>query len=127
MSTEVPNGATQRHARLQEMMTFITLGEPHGRTLIQIQAHLLSLYGLKFKTTAQMVMEKAMAGELKEDGHGWWRITKRLRDAQKEREERLRKRIEAELRPKLEKEIRKRLEKELRARQKNGKRRSRQR
>ncbi len=71
MSTEVPDGATQRHSRMMELLTFINLNEPHGATVTHIQAHMLQVFGLKFRTTSEMVRELAMSGTVKVDGHGF--------------------------------------------------------
>lgn len=111
MSTEVPDGAHQRRARINEMLTYINLFE--ARTLTQIQGYMYKQFGLKFKTSSEMINEAAMSGLLRADGHGFYRLTKKVEDVQIEKEQRLRKRIEAEIRPKLEKKIRKEVEKEL--------------
>jgi len=80
MSTEVPDGATQRHARLTDMLTFIATYEPHGCSLTQIQAYMVTAWGLKFKTTAEMIREYAVAGLVKVDGHGMFHLTAELTD-----------------------------------------------
>lgn len=80
MSTEVPNGATQRHSRLMEMLSFIATFEPGGCTLTMIQAHMLAVFGLKFKTTAEMVRESGIAGFIQVDGQGKWRLTQKERE-----------------------------------------------
>lgn len=35
--TEVPDGATQRHSRMMELLTFINLTESHGATVLMEQ------------------------------------------------------------------------------------------
>jgi len=80
MSTEVPDGATQRHSRLMEMLSFIATFEPDGCTLTTIQAHMLAVFGLKFKTTAEMIREAGIAGFIQVDGHGKWRLTETERE-----------------------------------------------
>jgi len=77
MSTEVPDGATQRHSRMMELLTFINLAEPHGATVTNIQSHMLKVFGLKFRTTGEMVRELALAGALKADGHGFYHLTEK--------------------------------------------------
>lgn len=77
MSTDVPDGATQRHSRLMELLTFINLAEPHGATITQIQSHMLTVYGLKFRTTSEMVKELALSGVIKADGHGFYHLTEK--------------------------------------------------
>jgi Mn-dependent DtxR family transcriptional regulator len=81
MSTEVPDGATQRHSRMMELLTFINLTEPHGATITQIQSHMLTVFGLKFRTTSEMVRELAMSGTVKVDGHGFYHLTERQQAA----------------------------------------------
>lgn len=113
-STNVPNGATQRHARLLDLKSFVRLGGDEGRTLTHIQAYMLKIWGLKFKTTAQMVHELCMAGELTEDGHGFYRLTRtaeKMRGNEKGTLTNELKRIQAELGK--EQELRKKLEKKL--------------
>jgi len=80
MSTEVPDGATQRHARLTDMLTYIATFEPHGVSLINIQAYMVRAWGLKFKTTAEMVREYAVADLIKVDGHGFFHLTGDLKE-----------------------------------------------
>jgi len=77
LSTDVPDGATQRHSRLMELLTFINLAEPHGVTITQIQSHMLTVYGLKFRTTSEMVKELALSGVIKADGHGFYHLTEK--------------------------------------------------
>ncbi|MEM3698101.1 MAG: hypothetical protein QXQ94_11535 [Candidatus Bathyarchaeia archaeon] len=77
MSTDVPDGATQRHSRLMELLTFINLAEPHGATITQIQSHMLTVYGLKFRTTSEMVKELTLSGVIKADGHGFYHLTEK--------------------------------------------------
>jgi len=81
MSTEVPDGATQRHSRMMELLTFINLNEPHGATITHIQAHMLQVFGLKFRTTSEMVRELAMSGTVKVDGHGFYHLTEKQQAA----------------------------------------------
>jgi Mn-dependent DtxR family transcriptional regulator len=83
MSTEVPDGATQRHSRMMELLTFINLNEPHGATITHIQAHMLQVFGLKFRTTSEMVRELAMSGTVKVDGHGFYHLTEKQQAAMK--------------------------------------------
>ena len=83
MSTEVPDGATQRHSRMMELLTFINLNEPHGATITHIQAHMLQVFGLKFRTTSEMVRELAMSGTIKVDGHGFYHLTEKQQVAMK--------------------------------------------
>jgi len=83
MSTEVPDGATQRHSRMMELLTFINLTEPHGATITQIQSHMLQVFGLKFRTTSEMVRELAMSGTIKVDGHGFYHLTEKQQAAMK--------------------------------------------
>ncbi|MEM3759574.1 MAG: hypothetical protein QXZ02_00515 [Candidatus Bathyarchaeia archaeon] len=83
MSTEVPDGATQRHSRMMELLTFINLNEPHGATITHIQAHMLQVFGLKFRTTSEMVRELAMSGVIKVDGHGFYHLTEKQQAAMK--------------------------------------------
>ncbi len=79
MSTEVPDGATQRHARLMELLIFINIRA--GATITQIQSYMLAIYGLKFRTTSEMVQELTMAGSLKVDGHGFYHLTDKQQGA----------------------------------------------
>jgi len=79
--TEVADGATQRHARMLELLTFISSMEPHGATITQIQSHMLAVYGLKFKTTSEMVHELTLAGILKADGTARFHLTEQQRKA----------------------------------------------
>jgi len=117
MSAEVPDGATQRHARLMELLTFLETYEPHGVSMTLIQAHMLTTYGLKFKTTAEMLRECSTSGLIKVDGLGLWHLTEKQHEALEEvrkqdakrLERHLRARIEAELRPAIEKEVEERL------------------
>jgi len=81
LSTEVPDGATQRHSRMMELLTFINLTEPHGATITQIQSHMLTVFGLKFRTTSEMVKELALSGTLRADGHGFYHLTERQQTA----------------------------------------------
>jgi uncharacterized protein YwgA len=70
VSTDVPDGATQRHSRLMELLAFINLYGKASTT--QMQSHMVTTFGLKFKTTSDMIRELATAGMIKEDGHGFW-------------------------------------------------------
>ena len=79
MSTEVPDGATQRHSRLMELLTFINIR--NGATITQIQSHMLAVYGLKFRTVSEMVQELTVAGSLKVDGHGFYHLTDKQQGA----------------------------------------------
>ena len=81
LSTEVPDGATQRHSRMMELLTLINLCEPRGATLTRIQSHMLTVFGLKFKTTSEMVKELTLARTIKPDGHGFYHITEKQRSA----------------------------------------------
>jgi len=95
MSSEVPDGATQRHSRLMDLLTFINLHEPHGCSLTRIQSYMLTTYGLKFKTTAEMVRELNLAGILSVDGLGNFHLTEKQKQIlqkmkrQKAKEDRL--------------------------------------
>lgn len=113
-STNVPDGATQRHARLLDLKAYVRLGSDEGRTLTHIQAYMLKIWGLKFKTTGQMVHELCMAGELTEDGHGFYRLTRTVEKTRGNKKEILAaelKKIQDELSK--ERELRKKLEKTL--------------
>ena len=77
--TEVPDGATQRHSRIMELLTFINVY--NGATLTQIQGHMLSTYGLKFRTTSEMLQELNKSGVIKVDGHGYWHLTEKQEQA----------------------------------------------
>lgn len=79
--SDVPDGATQRHSRLLELLTFINSMEPQGATITQIQAHMLTVFGLKFKTTSEMVQELALAGLLKADGNARYHLAEKQRQA----------------------------------------------
>lgn len=79
--SEVPDGATQRHARMLELLTFINSMEPQGATITQIQSHMLTVFGLKFKTTSEMVQELTLAGILKADGNARYHLTEKQRQA----------------------------------------------
>jgi len=81
LSTEVPDGATQRHSRMMELLTLINLSEPRGATITNIQSHMLTVFGLKFKTTTEMVRELTLAGIIKPDGHGFYHLTEKQRTA----------------------------------------------
>ncbi|MGQ9624559.1 MAG: hypothetical protein ACUVT9_04225 [Candidatus Bathycorpusculaceae bacterium] len=83
MSTDVPDGATQRHSRMMELLTFINLAEPQGATITQIQAYMLTVYGLKFRTTSEMVKELTLAGVIKADGHAFYHLTEKQQAAMK--------------------------------------------
>ena len=83
LSTEVPDGATQRHSRMMELLTFINLNEPHGATITSIQSHMLTVFGLKFRTTSEMVKELALSGTLRADGHGFYHLTEKQQTALK--------------------------------------------
>lgn len=78
-ATEIPDGATQRKARLLEMLTFINTHEPRGARLTEIQAHMVATFGLKFKTTSEMLRELSLAGIVKVDGAGYWHLTEKQR------------------------------------------------
>ncbi|MEM2263464.1 MAG: hypothetical protein QW160_04500 [Candidatus Bathyarchaeia archaeon] len=82
--TEVPDGATQRQARILELLTFINSMEPQGATITQIQSHMLTVFGLKFKTTSEMVQELTLAGILKADGTARYHLTEKQRQALKQ-------------------------------------------
>lgn len=77
--TDVPDGATQRHSRIMELLTFINVN--NGATLTNIQAHMLATYGLKFRTTGEMLQELGRSGIVKVDGHGVWRLTEKQEQA----------------------------------------------
>ena len=81
LGTDVPDGATQRHSRMMELLTFINLNEPHGATITNIQSHMLTVFGLKFRTTSEMVKELALSGTLKADGHGFYHLTEKQQTA----------------------------------------------
>ena len=81
LSTEVPDGATQRHSRMMELLTLINLSEPRGATITNIQSHMLTVFGLKFKTTTEMVRELTLAGIIKPDGHAFYHLTEKQRTA----------------------------------------------
>jgi len=83
LSTDVPDGATQRHSRMMELLTFINLSEPHGVSITQIQAYMLTIFGLKFKTTSEMVKELTLAGIIKPDAHALYHLTEKQRTAMK--------------------------------------------
>jgi Mn-dependent DtxR family transcriptional regulator len=68
---------------MMELLTFINLDEPHGATITHIQAHMLQVFGLKFRTTSEMVRELAMSGTIKVDGHGFYHLTERQQIAMK--------------------------------------------
>jgi len=79
VSTEVPDGATQRHSRMMDLLAFINL---RGKaTITQIQAYMMTSHGLKFKTTSEMIHELTLAGIIKEDGHGFWYLTEKQQAA----------------------------------------------
>lgn len=82
--SDVPDGATQRHARMLELLTFINSMEPQGATITQIQSHMLTVFGLKFKTTSEMVQELTLAGILKADGNARYHLTEKQRQALKQ-------------------------------------------
>ena len=82
-STDVPDGATQRHSHLMELLTLINLSEPHGATITSIQSHMLKVYGLKFKTASEMVQELSVSGAIKVDGHGFFHLTEKQQTALK--------------------------------------------
>ncbi len=69
LSTEVPDVATQRHSRVMELLTFINLQESRGATITQIQSHMLTVFGLTFKTTSTMIRELTLASTIKANGH----------------------------------------------------------
>jgi hypothetical protein len=80
-NTDVPDGATQRHSRMMELLTFVNINTPPGATITAIQSHMLKLYGLKFRTSSEMVQELAMSGALRVDGHGFYRLTEKQQNA----------------------------------------------
>jgi hypothetical protein len=62
-----------------DLLTFINL---RGRaTITQIQSHMMTTFGLKFKTTSEMIYELSAAGTIKEDGHGFWYLTEKQQAA----------------------------------------------
>jgi Mn-dependent DtxR family transcriptional regulator len=69
---------------MMELLTFINLCEPRGVTLTQIQSHMLTLFGLKFRTTSEMVRELTVSGAVKVDGHGFYHLTDRQQMAFKQ-------------------------------------------
>lgn len=77
----MPDGATQRHSRMLELLTFINVNTPPGATIMSIQSHMLKVYGLKFRTTSEMVQELTLAGAIKVDGHGFYRLTEKQQTA----------------------------------------------
>lgn len=77
--TDVPDGATQRHSRIMELLTFINVN--NGATLTQIQGHMLVTYGLKYRTTGEMLQELGKSGIVKVDGHGYWHLTEKQEQA----------------------------------------------
>lgn len=85
-STDVPDGATQRHSRMMELLTFINLCEPRGVTITQIQSHMLVTFGLKFRTTSEMVKELTISGSVQVDGHGYYHLTGKQKAALKHEE-----------------------------------------
>jgi Mn-dependent DtxR family transcriptional regulator len=62
-----------------EVLTFINLR--NGATITQIQSHMLTTYGLKFRTVSEMVQELTVAGSLKVDGHGFYHLTDKQQGA----------------------------------------------
>lgn len=48
-----------------------------------IQSHMLKVFGLKFRTTSEMVRELALAGALKVDEHGLYHLTEKQQIALK--------------------------------------------
>jgi len=76
--SKVTNGATLRHSRVWDMITFIASFDDIGVTLTQIQAYMLANHGLKFQTTAQYVYECRLAGFLTERD-GLWHVTEKQR------------------------------------------------
>ena len=62
-----------------ELLTFINSHEPEGCTITSIQAHMLTTFGLKFKTTAEMIRELSLAGIIKVNGLGRWHLTEKQR------------------------------------------------
>jgi len=77
--SSVTNGATLRHSRVWDMLTFIASFEK-GVTLTQVQAYMLASHGLKFRTTAQYLYECRLAGFLTERDR-LWHVTERQRKA----------------------------------------------
>ena len=65
-STDVPDGATQRHSRMMELLTFINVNSPPGAAITNIQSHMQKVYGLKFRTTSEMVQELTLSGDITE-------------------------------------------------------------
>lgn len=80
-SPDVPDGATQRHSRMLELLTFINVNTPPGATITHIQSHMLKVCWLKFKTFSEMVQELAVAGAIKVDGHVFYRLTDKQQSA----------------------------------------------
>jgi Mn-dependent DtxR family transcriptional regulator len=68
---------------MMELLTFINLNTPPGATITGIQSQMLKIYGLKFRTTSEMVQELAVSGALKVDGHGFYRLTEKQQTAYK--------------------------------------------
>lgn len=68
---------------MMELLTFINLSEPHGVSITQIQAYMLTIFGLKFKTTSEMVKELTLAGIIKPDAHALYHLTEKQRTAMK--------------------------------------------
>jgi len=62
-----------------ELLTFINVN--NGATLTQIQGHMLVTYGLKYRTTGEMLQELGKSGIVKVDGHGYWHLTERQQEA----------------------------------------------
>lgn len=56
-----------------ELLTFVNM--KGAATITTIQSYMLATYGLKFKTTSEMVQELAISGSLKADGHGFYHLT----------------------------------------------------
>lgn len=68
---------TQRHSRMMALLTFINVNNPPGASITNIQSHMLKVYGLKFRTTSEMVQELTLAGAIKVDGHEFYRLTEK--------------------------------------------------
>jgi Mn-dependent DtxR family transcriptional regulator len=64
-----------------DLLTFINIAEPHGASITHLQSHMLKSYGLKFRTTSEMVQELTVSGSIKVDGHGFYHITDRQKEA----------------------------------------------
>lgn len=65
-STHVPDCATQRHSRMMELLTFINVNSSPGAAITKIQVRMQKVYGLKFRTTSEMVQELTLSGDITE-------------------------------------------------------------